>query len=171
MTTTDEKLPELVITNASESDIEGILALQAENQPENGGTLSANFSSSKVAMMMKEMPLIVARRGNHIVGFLMTSSREINADVPIVKAMLAAYEGTINAYVYGPICISVIERGKGLAQAMFEELKRSLPEREGILFIRRDNQASLRAHSKMGMNEVAEFEFEKRKLAVFSYTG
>jgi hypothetical protein len=28
------------------------------------------------------------------------------------------------------------ERGKGLAQAMFEELRRLLPGREGILFIR-----------------------------------
>ena len=54
---------------------------------------------------------------------------------------------------------------------MFDELKRLLPAREGILFIRRDNQASLRAHSKMGMDEVAEFEFEGKKLAVFSYIG
>ena len=171
MTTNDGKLPELIIDHALQSDIEGILALQAENQPEHGGTLSANFSFSKVATMMSEMPLIVARRGNRIAGFLMASSRMMNADVPIIKAMLNAYEGSADAYVYGPVCISAEDRGKGLAKAMFEELKRSLPTREGILFIRRDNQASLRAHSKMGMSEVAECEFEGKELAVLSFIG
>ena len=171
MTASDKKLPELVITHAFETDIEGIVALQAENQPENGGALSANFSSSKVAAMIKEMPLIVARRSNRIVGFLMTSSRAMNIDVPIIKAMLTVYSGAWDSYIYGPICISAEERGKGLSHALFDELRRTVPGREGILFIRRDNQASLRAHSKMAMTEVAEFEFEGKKLAVFSYIG
>lgn len=147
------------------------MALQAANQPEHGGTLSANLEYSRIAVMMHEMPLIVARRGNRITGYLMTSSRAMNADVPIISAMLAAYPGTADAYVYGPICVSAEERGKGLAQAMFSELRRLEPAREGILFIRRDNAASLRAHAKMGMSEVAEFEFRGNKLAVFSYFG
>jgi predicted GNAT superfamily acetyltransferase len=121
--------------------------------------------------MMRDMPMIVARRGNQITGYLMTSSRAMNADVPIISAMLAAYPGTDDAYVYGPICVSSAERGKGLAQAMFAELRRLEPAREGILFIRRDNAASLRAHSKMGMSEIAEFEFGGIKLAVFAYFG
>lgn len=95
----------------------------------------------------------------------------MNADIPVIRAMLAAYPGTADAYVYGPICVSVEERGKGLAQAMFEELRRLQPGREGILFIRRDNTASLRAHAKMGMREVAEFEFGGNQFAVFSYFG
>lgn len=159
------------IVRASETDLDGIVALQAANQPEHGGTLSANLASARIAAMMREMPLIVARRGNLITGYLMTSSRAMNADVPIISAMLAAYPGTADAYVYGPICVSAEERGKGLAQAMFSELRRLEPAREGILFIRRDNAASLRAHAKMGMSEVAEFEFGGNKLAVFSYFG
>lgn len=159
------------IVRASQRDLDGIVALQAANQPEHGGTLSANLEYSRIAVMMREMPLIVARRGNRITGYLMTSSRAMNADVPIISAMLAAYPGTADAYVYGPICVSAEERGKGLAQAIFSELRRLEPAREGILFIRRDNAASLRAHAKMGMSEVAEFEFRGNKLAVFSYFG
>ncbi len=45
------------------------------------------------------------------------------------------------------------------------------PGREGILFIRRDNLASLRAHLKMGMREVAEFVFNGAEMAVLSYWG
>lgn len=121
--------------------------------------------------MMREMPMIVARRGDLITGFLMTSSRAMNADVPIINAMLAAYPGTADAYVYGPICVDAAERGKGLAQAMYSELRRQVPGREGILFIRRDNTVSLRAHKKMGMREVAGFVFDGIELAVLSCPG
>jgi hypothetical protein len=44
-----------------------------------------------------------------------------------------------------------------------------LPGREGILFIRRDNPASLRAHAKMGMQEVAGFVFNANDYVVLSY--
>ena len=159
------------ISRATEIDLDGIMELQAANQPERGGTLSASLPRSRVAEMMRAMPLIVARRSGRITGFLMTSTREMNADVPIIGAMLAAYSGATDAYVYGPICVSAEERGKGFAQAMFAELQRLLPGREGILFIRRDNLPSLRAHEKMGMREVAGFVFDGKDYAALSYVG
>ena len=51
----------------------------------------------------------------------------------------------------------------------FAELRKLLPGREGILFIRTDNIASLRAHQKMGMCEVAAFEHDGVKFLVLSY--
>ena len=133
--------------------------------------LSAEFPRSRVTEMMREMPLIVARRGGRIVAFLMNGTREMNDDVPIIRAMLDAYPGTSDAYVYGPICVSEEERGKGLAQAMFAELRRLEPGREGVLFIRRDNPRSLRAHTKMGMREVADFVVDGKDFVVLSYVG
>jgi predicted GNAT superfamily acetyltransferase len=159
------------LCRATEIDLDGIMALQAANQPERGGTLSASFPRSRIATMMRAMPLIVARCSGRITGFLLTSTREMNADVPIIRAMLAAYPGATDAYVYGPICVSAEERGKGVAQAMFAELQRFLPGREGILFIRRDNPASLRAHARMGMREVAGFVFNGSDYVVLSYVG
>ena len=159
------------IGRATEIDLDGIMELQTANQPERGGTLSANLPRSRIATMMLAMPLIVAQCSGRIAGFLMTSTREMNADVPIIQAMLAAYPGAPDSYVYGPICVSAEERGKGLAQAMFAELLRLLPGREGILFIRRDNPASLRAHAKMGMHEVASFAFDRSDYVVLSYIG
>ena len=164
-------LSETDIVRASEVDLDGIVELQAANQPERGGTLSVSLPRSRIAEMMREMPLIVARRGDHITGFLMASTRTMNAGIPIISAMLAAYPGTPEAYVYGPICVGAEERGKGLAQAMFSELRRLAPAREGILFIRRDNSASLRAHAKTGIREVAGFMFDGNEFAVLSYLG
>ena len=159
------------VSRADIADMDGILELQAANQTARGGALAASLSAERLAKMMQDMPLIVARRDGRITGFLLTTSREVNADIPIVKAMFNAYHGAPDAYVYGPICVGEEERGKGLAQIMFAELRRLEPGREGILFIRNDNQPSLRAHLKMGMKKVASFEFNGFEYAVFCYIG
>lgn len=159
------------VGEATELDLDGIVELQAANQTERGGMLSASLPRSRIAAMMHDMPLIVARRDGNITGFLMTTTRAMNTDLPIIRAMFAAYEGAADAYVYGPICVGAQERGKGLAQAMFAELRRLEPGREGILFIRRDNAASLRAHARMGMREVATFQLNGFEFVVFSYIG
>ena len=159
------------IGRATEADLDDIMDLQAANQPERGGMLSASLPRSRVAEMIRERPLVVARRSGRVVAFLMSSTREMNDNVPIVRAMLDAYPGRSDAYVYGPICVEEEERGKGLARAMFTALRHLAPGREGILFIRRDNPASLRTHTKMGMREVAGFAFGDIDYAVLSYVG
>jgi len=162
---------DLQIGQASDADLDGILELQAANQADRGGSLSGSLPRARIAELMRQMPLIVARRGGRIAGFLMTGTKAVAADVPVVGAMLAAYPGGPDAYVYGPICVAAEERGQGLAPAMFAELRRRVPEREGILFIRRDNTASLRAHEKMGMHEVTHFHFDGSEFAVLAYIG
>jgi predicted GNAT family acetyltransferase len=62
-------------------------------------------------------------------------------------------------------------RGWGLAAAMFAASRARLPGREGVLFIRRDNAASLRAHARMGMREVAGFTHGGAETAVLAYVG
>ena len=85
--------------------------------------------------------------------------------------MLAPYSGMPGAYVYGPICVEETERGCGLAGAMFAELRARLPGQEGVLFIRRDNATSLKAHVRMDMREVAEFTQGGTAFVVLSYIG
>jgi L-amino acid N-acyltransferase YncA len=156
---------------AAEGDIEGILELQDRNQPDRSGTLSARLSRGWFEAALTAMPVIVARREGRVVGYLVSSPLAAYADVPVVQAMLAAYGGSPGAYVYGPICVEKAERGRGLAGAMFAELRARLPRREGVLFIRRDNAASLRAHIRMGMREVAEFTHGGTAFVVLSYIG
>ena len=157
------------IACATERDLQGIMSLQAENQPECGGTLSASFPKSLFAAIMRETPVIVARKRNRIIGYLVSSTKKMNAEIPIINAMLEAYAGTMDSHVYGPICVKSEERGKGLAQAMFKELQRLKSAREYVLFIRGDNFASLRAHRKMGMREVADFIFRENNYIVLSF--
>jgi predicted GNAT superfamily acetyltransferase len=157
------------IALASEADVAGILDLQRENLPDRGGALSVEFSRDWFVTAIAAMP--VARRQGSIVGFLVSSPFTAHADVPIVQAMRRAYPGAEGAYLYGPICITASERGRSLAGKMFAALRRELPGREGILFIRRDNSASLQAHAKMGMREVAQFTYDDAVHAVLAYIG
>ena len=159
------------IGKATEADLDGILALQAANQVARGGALAAELSRSSIVEMMHNMPLIVAKRDGRVTGFLLTSPRTMHAELPVIRAMFNAYAGAADAYVYGPVCVDPSERGKGLAAEMFAELRRLEPGREGVLFIRTDNEASLRAHRRMGMQEVAKFELKGADFAVFSYVG
>ncbi len=159
------------IALAAEGDIEGMLDLQDRNQPERGGTLSARFSRRWFETALAAMPVVVARREGKVVGYLVSSPLAAFADVPVVQAMLAAYRGTSAAYVYGPVCVEEAERGQGLAGAMFAALRAHLPGREGVLFIRSDNAASLNAHTRMGMREVAGFTYGGIAFVVLSYTG
>lgn len=97
------------------------------------------------------MPWVVVRQDNRITGYLMTSTRIMNDEVPIIRAMFNTYQGTDDAYWYGLICIATEGRGKRLlAQAMFLELRRMMPSREGILFMRGDNTAHCAPPQKWG---------------------
>ncbi|HEX3400736.1 MAG TPA: GNAT family N-acetyltransferase [Acetobacteraceae bacterium] len=159
------------IDRATRDDIDGILALQEGNQPEIGGMLSARLPAAWFEAALDDMPIIVARRDGRVVGYLVSASRAAVAEVPVIAAMLRAYPGAGDAYVYGPVCVAAEERGRGVAAAMFAALRVELPRREGILFIRTDNVASLRAHGRMGVRRVATFEHDGAELAVFAYLG
>lgn len=162
---------DLSIQAATAADIDGILALQHENQPERGGSLTGGFAREQLEMLLRSMPIIVAKRGDEVVGYLITSEIKPGANAPVVEAMLQAYPGSPDAYVYGPICVSSTARGQGLAQKLFAEIKRHLPGREGVLFIRQDNTASIQAHKKMGMAETGVFNFNQSVFYVLSYTA
>jgi predicted GNAT superfamily acetyltransferase len=156
----------LSIAIATSDDIDGILALQAANQPERGGMLSVNFPRDKLMQLIAGMPFLVARRGARVTGFLVTASRRMYAEVPVIRAMFDAYPGADDAYVCGPICIAADERGSGLAQMLLDEVRQRIPDREGVSFIRDDNQASMRASARAGFRTVGHFTHLDRPMTV-----
>ena len=162
---------EYEIAPAARDDIAGILDLQEQNLRERGGTLSVRFSSDWFEAALADMPIIVARKGGQVVGYLVSSSKAAQAHVPIIQATLRAYPGAPDAYLYGPICVAESERGQDLPTALMSALSERLPGREGITFIRRDNVRSMRAHAKIGMREVAEFADGGAAVVVVAYRG
>ena len=163
-------LGDVSIERANSTHVDGIMKLAEENAPERGGELTGTLDRKAVAATIQELPSVVVCSAGRVVAFVLTCEKA-SAGNPCVKAMLKAYPGPPDAYVYGPVCVDASARGLGIAGRMFEELRKLLPGRQGILFIKASNQPSLRAHRKMGMRETAEFKYEDRKFLVFAYDG
>ena len=138
-------------------DVDGILAVQEENQPENGGNLSARFSRDWFAKAIENRSIIVADIDGCIAGYVAFTSREVQSYVPIIQAMLRAYPNP-GAYLHGPICVGRKFHRRGLASAMFRAQREQMNHSAVMAFIREDNLASRRAHKGMGLDEVATFE-------------
>ncbi len=163
--------PDHDIALAAQHDVAGILDLQQRNLAKRGGGLSVPFARTWFEAAIADGQVIVARRDNSVVGYLVFSNFAAQAHVPLVQAMLAAYPGAPDAYNYGPVCVAESERGRGVAAAMFAAMQARLPGREAVAFIRRDNPVSLTAHIRMGMREVAEFTHGGVDFAVVASSG
>ena len=71
-----------------------------------------------------------------IAGFLLTTTQAVHKkrNVPIFDAMFKSYQDNIDSYIYGPVCVSKTQHGKGVAQLVFKDLLLQESNREGILF-------------------------------------
>ena len=156
---------------ATRNDLAGILDLQERNLYQHGGKLSIRWPADWFEAAIAAMPLIVARSGGRVVGYLVSTPPAAQADMPIIQAMLAAYPGSAGAYLYGPICVDDGQRNRGVAHSMFRELRARLPGREGFTFIRHDNTPSRTAHAKMGLRDVGRFEHGGIEYVVAAYVG
>ena len=160
-----------LVSVAGPQDIAGILALQSENQLSSGGALSVEFPAQWFENVMKDMPIIIARRRGRLVGYLVSSSQASTKQLALNQAKYGAYPAGPEAYNSGPLCIAASERGRGLASRLFDTQRSLLRGREGVAFIRRDNAASRAVHARCGFREVAKFEHAGVEYLVASYRG
>lgn len=142
---------------ATAADVPAMLALQDANLIANGGSLSVAFPAAWFETVLREMPVMVARREGRLVGYLVASARAHTRGQPLTEAKFAAYPGAENAYNAGPLCIAAGERGQGLALRLMQAQQCHLPGREAVGFVRRDNAASRATHARAGYLEVAGF--------------
>ena len=111
--------------------------------------------------------IIVAMDGPKLAGVLFTSEKAQASAQPVV-AMLKAWPGSADAYVYGPVCIDQGARGQGVLEALYAHVVARLPDREAILFINASNTRSLQAHGRLGMVQVANFTLDGEVFIVLS---
>ena len=156
---------------ATLDDAERISGLLMANTVERGGALVGDWSVGVVRDCLTAGELIVvATDAGDLLGVLLTSEKS-RALTPPVVAMLAAWPGGADAYVYGPVCVDPAARGRGVIEALYAEVVARQPGREAILFIKADNERSLRAHARLGMVQVASFALGADVFAVFSSRG
>jgi L-amino acid N-acyltransferase YncA len=154
---------------ATTDDIPAIIMMQEPNLHENGGGLSVRQTADWFKRTMSEMPIVVARRDGVVVGYALATSVAAKSHVGIVHTMLRAFPARSNCYLYGPVCVAESERGNGLAGMMYQEMRKRLPGRTGMSFVRSDNMPSLKANRKMGKRELGEFLHDGDTYIVFAF--
>ena len=137
------------------------------------GFLSAKFTIQQIDDMARDLGIIVARDSDRVVGFACASRPEWHGQPVIVKRMLEVFEDVLfhgrlineqDVFVYGPVCIDVIFRGRGLLHELYRGLKRELSAQYdvGMGFVAADNPRSLKAHKHgLRMTEVGRFTHEE----------
>jgi L-amino acid N-acyltransferase YncA len=156
---------------ATSDDIPSIVAMQEPNLHENGGGLSVRQTADWFRRTMSEMPIVVARRDGVVVGYALATSIAAKSHVGIVQTMLRAFPSPPNCYLYGPVCVDERERGNGLAGLMYHEMRKRLPNRTAMSFVRSDNTPSLKANRKMGKIELGDFIHNGETYIVFAFTS
>lgn len=150
------------------ADAVAISALLEANGAARGGALFGEWPVDVVKRWVEVGGLIVvAVDGERLLGAMFTCGKDWVTAPPAV-AMLRAWPGAADAYVYGPVCVDGAARGQGVLEAMYADLVARRPDREAILFIKASNEPSLRAHRRLGMAEVARFTLGPEVFLVLS---
>ena len=145
------------IRQAKIEDAARVSSLLMTNSSDRGGALYGDWSIGVVTNWIDSGALIaVAIDGSNLLGALFTSEKAQSSAAP-VAAMLRAWPGAADAYVYGPVCIDEAARGRGVLEKLFAYVTGRLPGREPILFIKANNTRSLQAHTRLGLRQVANF--------------
>ena len=180
----------MLFRRLTDEDYAGILALQEANlfdklstQARQDGFLSARFSREQFARMDCDVGVLVARDAERVVGYLCASGVEFNQQFPLLLAMIERYgevsfQGRALAdqrtFVYGPVCVDRVYRGRGVLRSLFRALLRDIPGRfdAGVAFVAEDNQRSLAAHiAGLGMDNVGGFEFKGNRYRILAFGG
>ena len=150
------------------ADASRISALLCANKAERGGALLGDWSVGVVTAWIKSGSfVVVADDGPRLAGVLFTEEKAHAVSPPVI-VMLRVWGGGSTAYVYGPVCIDQRSRGRGVLEALYAAVVAQMPGREAVLFIRRSNTRSLRAHARLGMAEVARFTFGDEEFLVLN---
>jgi hypothetical protein len=167
-----------IIRTAIESDISGILDLQARNLYANlaiselpGGFVMTPFSSDLLRLLTIQNGVFVAASEQQIIGYLLAGDWGFFSQWAIFKVMIdrlpqLSYEGqkiTVNnSFQYGPICIDRSSRGSQVFPELFNLMRVSFAPKFpiGVTFINKVNERSFAAHTrKLNLDIIDEFEF------------
>lgn len=136
------------------------LLLQANSESQQGG-LHGEYPLNKVeAMYQNSTNAIVALYQENIIAVVFSFPVTSFSIPPIAQAIHQRFpEITQNNWLYGPVCIDKSHRGKSLLKDLYQKIC-SLHGRHPIAFINCKNIRSLKAHQKLGMEVVKNFEFD-----------
>ena len=173
---------------ARPSDYAGICELAEANYVQNlspsnrrQGFLSAQFTVQQIDNLATDLGIMVACDNGRVVGFACASRCDL-ADLSLVARIMVTTFARIyfkgqplsaqKVFIYGPACIDVAYRGRGLLRAMCRNLLREMAGRYdvGVSFVAEENKHSLHAHAEwLGMHVVGGFTHEEHRYHILAF--
>lgn len=168
-------------------DFEQVVALQNKNlvtvltpSEKVDGFLSEGLSIEQFKSMDKDICVFICKDEQGVCGYICVGSVEYNKNIPLVAAMLdcfpdISYRGkqlsTYNIAISGPVCIDRNYRGQGLFFNLYEKLSEFLlnerPELDlYVVLVSTQNERSINAHKKVGMEIVGTFSFNNNDFLI-----
>ena len=163
---------------AQGDDFESMVALQnlylannlADDQKKDG-FLSVGFSQEQFKAMNDNLLVVVGTTTLGVKAFLCASTVEFNLPLALPKAMIDEFPNTIyenkplsewNICIAGPVCVDASLRGQGVLDKLYSSFYDLAPPQYelAVVFVSVDNPRSIRAHEKVGMSVVGNFEFK-----------
>lgn len=133
--------------------------LQSNSESQRGGLLGEYPQAKVNAMYIGSLTTIIAREGSQIIAVVFSFNASSSALPPIGHAILEQHAEIMRGnWFYGPVCIDSNYRGKNILKNLYDQIC-SYNSGKPIAFINADNLRSLSAHLKIGMINVADFEF------------
>ena len=168
----------MIIRAALESDIDGILNLQAQNlysklstAERSDGFVTTPFTPDQVQALLAQNGVFVAADEGAIFGYAFAGSWDYFSQWPIFPFMVSRFPQLMfqgvaisaeNTFQYGPVCVDRALRGSGFLPQLFETMRFSFSTRFpiGVTFINQQNPRSLAAHTrKLNLEVIDTFEF------------
>lgn len=153
-----------------------ILELQAVNHFRNvdydvqsrEGFVFASHTPSILKKMAAVLPQIIALDGEHLAGYCLAMGVDLRGEVPMLAPMFEQFRhcGYMGRplterrfFVGGQVCVERGYRGQGLMADLYRELRERTRDAYELCVteIARRNDVSLRAHLKLGFEEVARY--------------
>ena len=152
------------------SDVEQILALQAENHrdavdaatAEREGFTSVRHEPAVLHAMNRAYPSAIARSGDELAGYCLMMPQAFRARVPILAPMFALLDtlawrdeplaGNPRWFVMGQVCVARAFRGEGVFDGIYRTLRDAYAAQFDFVVteISQRNPRSMRAHRRVG---------------------
>jgi L-amino acid N-acyltransferase YncA len=177
------------ITRMSDPDISQIMNIQSANQrklltptQQKNGYLSIAFSEAEFKDFNNNLCVVVAKDQHEVIGYCCVSSAAFNAKFPILDQIVAGIASypipetqdmptEEKSCIYGPVCIALSHRGKGVLEKLSVsglEIARERGYAYCFSFIAADNERSLHAHMKLSFHKVGSVNHNNNEYIVIA---
>lgn len=164
------------IETLNEADINALLELQSDNLKQNldaptiesQGFVSFVYTPDIIKGMMADEPQIVAKEGNLIVGYALTTTLSFGQSIALMRPLIQksrelTFKDTplsmLNYYIMGQVCVRQGYRGKGIFDDLYQGHKKYLSSKYDCIIteIATENKRSLAAHRRVGFETIYQY--------------